>query len=240
MQETVLEREQTITKRAASFKEVHPKLSFLHTSSPTSLQQKQPIDAAFYRHTNAMQEVWKVLRSGEIGRVYAVELISHTFCSGALAGRSCVSELGAPLLELALWAIGSPDILDAKGYLYADGLPCSSGVSDTNDYGLATLELTGNTSLQLCCSWNLTPEQEPMVSATFYGINGGVAFKSMAGKPGQFMAERYKGLTTEILYSPTISTDVSLDASNLSYDALNSTEEEVGRLTDLLEKIFRK
>ncbi|RIJ42731.1 Gfo/Idh/MocA family oxidoreductase [Pontibacter oryzae] len=237
MQETILSAELTSIHSAIRFQEAYP--SLLSQGKPT-LKQSQGLGKSSYRHTKAMQEVYKVLQSGELGPLYAIELISHKACNTSLEGRNCVIELGAPLLELGLWATGFPKILDAKGHLYANGERCSENTREANDYGLVLLELENDISLQLCCSWHLAPTHEPMLSATFYGINGGVAFKSIAGKPGQFMAERYAGPNTQTLYNPENDPTASLDQHYLDAIAASVSKEKENRLTEVLDKIFRK
>jgi len=163
-----------------------------------------------YRHTAAMQRVYEVVQSGELGWVYAVELVFHNaygpdkpwFYDPKLSGGGCVIDLGVHLVDLALWALGFPAVQAVRSTLFAKGQLLSSPDEQVEDYATASIALAGGTHMQLTCSWNLPAGQEAIIGATFYGTNGGVAFKNINGSFYDFVAERYHGTHTERLSSP--------------------------------------
>ena len=163
-----------------------------------------------YRHTQAMQQVYSVVQSGELGTIYAIELVFHNaygpdkawFYEPKLSGGGCVIDLGVHLVDLALWAMDFPKVRQVQSQLFAKGKPIGMSEGKVEDYASASMQLEGNTHIQLSCSWNLPAGQEAIISATFYGTGGGVALKNVNGSFYDFVAERYHGTKTETLCSP--------------------------------------
>ncbi|KAA9345577.1 Gfo/Idh/MocA family protein [Adhaeribacter soli] len=163
-----------------------------------------------YRHTTAMQQVYDVLQSGELGEIYAVELVFHNaygpdknwFYDPKLSGGGCVIDLGVHLVDLALWGLNFPEVKTVNSRLFAKGKPLTDPSTQVEDYASAHIELATGTHVQLTCSWNLQAGQEALISAVFYGTNGGVAFRNVNGSFYDFVAERYYGTRTETLVSP--------------------------------------
>src|SRR5205085_415527 len=64
-----------------------------------------------YRHTEAMRHIGALARSGELGDIYAIDLVFHNaygpdkawFRDVKLSGGGCVIDLGTHLVDLALW-----------------------------------------------------------------------------------------------------------------------------------------
>ncbi len=163
-----------------------------------------------YRHTAAMQQVYQVVQSGELGHVYAVELVFHNaygpdkawFYEPKLSGGGCVIDLGVHLVDLALWSLNFPRVKEVQSSLFAKGKPIGMAEGKVEDYATANITLGTGANISLSCSWNLPAGQEAIISATFYGTNGGVAFKNMNGSFYDFVAERYHGTKAERLCSP--------------------------------------
>ncbi|MFT2008163.1 Gfo/Idh/MocA family protein [Pontibacter sp. 13R65] len=163
-----------------------------------------------YRFTAAMEQVYKVVQSGELGHIYGVELVFHNaygpdkawFYEPQLSGGGCVIDLGVHLVDLALWSLNFPAVREVKSHLFAKGKPISMAEGKVEDYATASIELATGTHVSLSCSWNLPAGQEAIISATFYGTNGGVAFKNINGSFYDFVAERYYGTRSERLCSP--------------------------------------
>ncbi|RDC63685.1 Gfo/Idh/MocA family protein [Adhaeribacter pallidiroseus] len=162
-----------------------------------------------YRYILAMQEVYRVIQSGELGTIYGVELIFHNaygpdkpwFYDPALSGGGCVIDLGVHLVDLALWCLQFPEVETVTSSLFSKGQPLTATPNQVEDYATASIQLQTGTHLQLTCSWNLPAGQEAIISAVFYGTNGGVAFKNTSGSFYNFTAERYYGTRTETLFS---------------------------------------
>ncbi|ARS36118.1 Gfo/Idh/MocA family protein [Pontibacter actiniarum] len=203
-----------------------------------------------YRFTEAMQHVYKVVQSGELGQIYAIELVFHNaygpdkawFYEPKLSGGGCVIDLGVHLVDLALWSMGFPQVKQVQSHLFAKGKPISMAEGKVEDYASANIELEGNTHMQLSCSWNLPAGQEAIISATFYGTNGGVAFKNVNGSFYDFVAERYYGTKTERLCSPP---DDWMGRAGVAWaerlakgEGFNEEADEFVKVAEVLDKIY--
>jgi predicted dehydrogenase len=163
-----------------------------------------------YRYTEAMKQVYQVVQSGELGTIYGVELVFHNaygpdkawFYEQKLSGGGCVIDLGVHLVDLALWSLNFPDVKQVYSHLFAKGKPISMAEGKVEDFATASIELATGTHIQLSCSWNLPAGQDAVISASFYGTQGGVALKNINGSFYDFVAERYYGTKSEQLSSP--------------------------------------
>jgi predicted dehydrogenase len=70
------------------------------------------------------------------------------------------------------------------------------------DYAVANLTLENGASARLACSWRLPAGCEAVISAAFYGTQGGAALRNVGGSFYDFTAERFHGTSTETLTSP--------------------------------------
>jgi predicted dehydrogenase len=161
-----------------------------------------------YRFTTGMRRIRELVQAGELGSVFACDLVFHNawgpdkpwFYDPKLSGGGCVMDLGVHLVDLALWVLDFPEVTGASAQLLSKGEPLREGVVE--DYAVAQLDLAGGTSVRLACSWNLPAGQEAVISASFYGTGGGAALKNVGGSFYDFTAERYRGTATETLVSP--------------------------------------
>jgi predicted dehydrogenase len=163
-----------------------------------------------YRFTQGMRQIGELVRSGALGRVYAVDLVFHNaygpdkpwFYDPALSGGGCVMDLGVHLVDLALWTLDFPAATSVTAKLFAGGEPLRERATQVEDYAVATVELETGTVVQLACSWRLQAGQDAIISAAFYGTEGGAALRNVGGSFYDFEAERFRGTTREALASP--------------------------------------
>jgi predicted dehydrogenase len=163
-----------------------------------------------YRFTAAMERVAQGVRAGEIGSVYAVDLVFHNaygpdkgWCyDPALAGGGCVMDLGVHLVDMALWSLGFPAVAGASARLFATGAPITDPSAHVEDYAVAQLDLEGGAVVRLACSWRLPAGQDAIIGATFYGPGGALAFRNVNGSFYDFVAERHAGATRHSLVEP--------------------------------------
>lgn len=161
-----------------------------------------------YRQAEAMRRVREVVTGGEIGRVFHVDLTFHNaygpdkpwFYDPALSGGGCVMDLGTHMIDLALWTLGDPMVTSVSSALLSGGEPLREG--SVEDFGAATLTLADGTVMRLACSWRLPAGQDAVISAAFYGSEGGALFSNVDGSFYDFVAERLRGQTRERLVSP--------------------------------------
>jgi predicted dehydrogenase len=161
-----------------------------------------------YRFTEGMRRIKSIVDAGELGRVYGVDLVFHNaygpdkawFYDPALSGGGCVMDLGVHLVDLALWTLGFPQVGGVSAQLLAGGEPLGPG--KVEDYAVAQIALEGGASVRLACSWKLPAGREAIISAAFYGTQGGAALSNVGGSFYDFTAERFHGTQSETLSGP--------------------------------------
>ena len=163
-----------------------------------------------YRFIEGMRQICDLVRGGELGRVYAVDLVFHNaygpdkpwFHDRELAGGGCVMDLGVHLVDLALWVLDFPAVSGVSAKLFANGMPLGLRPDQVEDYAVATLELATGEAVQIACSWRLPAGSDAIISAAFYGTDGGAALRNVNGSFYDFVAERYRGTARETLATP--------------------------------------
>src|SRR5918998_6156856 len=114
-----------------------------------------------YRYTESMGRIREIVRSGELGRVHALDVVFHNaygpdkpwFYDPALSGGGCVMDLGVHLVDLALWALDFPGVSGVSANLFAGGEPLGRTPDRVEDYAVATLDLDTRAAVRLACSW---------------------------------------------------------------------------------------
>jgi predicted dehydrogenase len=163
-----------------------------------------------YRFTRGMERVRELVRAGELGDVYAVDLTFHNaygpdkpwFYDASLSGGGCVMDLGVHLVDLALWTLDFPRLVRASSQLYAQGRPARDASAEVEDYATAVLELGNGVTVRLACSWKLHAGQDAVIEAAFYGSAGGAALRNVNGSFYDFTAHRFRGTARELLSEP--------------------------------------
>jgi predicted dehydrogenase len=164
-----------------------------------------------YRYTSGIRRMRQAITSGELGKIFAADLVFHNaygpdkswFYDRDLSGGGCVIDLGIHLVDLAFWLLDYPAAQNVSSRLYADGAPLDARMDKVEDYANARIDLASGACLQLACSWKLQAGREAVISATFYGTNGGVEFRNVNGSFYEFQAERFHGTRRETIASGT-------------------------------------
>jgi predicted dehydrogenase len=163
-----------------------------------------------YRFTDAMRRVRHCVVEGELGDVYAADLVFHNaygpdkpwFRDARLAGGGCAIDLGTHLVDLALWTLGQPQVANVTSRLFAEGRPLAPGTDEVEDYAVAQLELATGAVVRLACSWNLPAGCDAVIEAHFYGAKAGAAMRNVEGSFYDFTAELNVGTRRTMLASP--------------------------------------
>lgn len=163
-----------------------------------------------YRYTLAMQKLKEAVRSGRLGKIYAINLTFHNaygpgkswYRNPALSGGGCLMDLGIHLVDLLYWILDDPEITDLQCRLFNQGKPLKKNREEVEDYAAAQLTLNGDTVVQLSCSWNLPSDKDAVIEASFYGEHGGITFRNSDGSFYDFVTEEYNGTSTIILAEP--------------------------------------
>lgn len=161
-----------------------------------------------YRFTRGIGMIRELVRSGELGRVYAANLVFHNaygpdkswFYDPKLSGGGCVMDLGIHLVDLATHILDSP-VIGVTSRLFRGGVPIRAPKTrhEVEDYAIARLDFASNATAQIACSWNLNAGREALIEATFYGEHGGASLRNLNGSFYDFTAERFHGTRRETL-----------------------------------------
>jgi predicted dehydrogenase len=163
-----------------------------------------------YRHTDAAAALRDVAARGELGRVYAVELVFHNaygpdkpwFTQRRLAGGGCLIDLGIHLVDLALWLTGSASAEVVSARLRRGGDPVSPEADDVEDFAVAQLETASGATVRLACSWFLPAGRDCVFECTLYGTAAAVSMRNRDGSFYDFAAERFSGTAVQALTRP--------------------------------------
>jgi len=163
-----------------------------------------------YRFTAAMRGIREVVATRALGRIFAADLVFHNaygpdkpwFYDPRLSGGGCVMDLGVHMVDLALWTLGFPALETVSAHLSAGGEILGPNPDRVEDYAIATMVLEGGVMLRLTCSWRLQAGCDAVISAAFHGTEGGVAMRNINGSFYDFVAERFRGTSREILAEP--------------------------------------
>ncbi|MBK6264977.1 Gfo/Idh/MocA family oxidoreductase [Marivirga sp. S37H4] len=204
-----------------------------------------------YRYTRAFQAVKETIQNGEIGRVYAVNLVFHNaygpdkdwFYDMSLSGGGCVMDLGIHLVDMALCCLEFPEIEAIRSHLFSKGVKLVPGEERVEDYAKVSMLTEQNTAINLDCSWHVSAGRDAEIEATFFGTDGGVSFKNVNGSFYDFKAEKYHGTQTEELVSPPDDWSGRAGlvwAKNLlkgvGYDAISATE--LVKTAEVIDRIY--
>jgi predicted dehydrogenase len=163
-----------------------------------------------YRYTEAMRRVRNCVIEGELGNVYAVDLVFHNaygpdkpwFRDPVLAGGGCAIDLGTHLIDLALWVLGQPEVVNVTSRLYAQGRPLADDAAVVEDYAVAQIDLATGAVVRLVCSWNLPAGCDAVIEAHFHGDKAGAAMRNVKGSFYDFTAELNVGTQRTLLATP--------------------------------------
>jgi predicted dehydrogenase len=163
-----------------------------------------------YRFTRTMRAIRELIAAGELGEVYAVDLVFHNaygpdkawFREPSLAGGGCVIDLGVHLVDLAMWTLDFPRVGDVSSRLFANGRPLEPPIDVCEDFAMARFTLGDRTEARLACSWNLPAGRDCVIEASFFATKGGAALRNVNGSFYDFVGERYRGTSREILAEP--------------------------------------
>lgn len=163
-----------------------------------------------YRFLEGARRIRELVRAGELGSVYAADLVFYNaygpdkpwFYDPALSGGGCVIDVGIHLVDLALWTLDQDPVINISSRLFAKGEPLRNATNLVEDYATAELELQSGAIVRLACSWNLSAGCDAVIRASFFGTEGGAMLSNVAGSFYNFTADRFYGTSRERLCAP--------------------------------------
>jgi predicted dehydrogenase len=152
-----------------------------------------------YRFTAGMQAIRSLIRNGELGEVYGVEMAFHNaygpdkpwFYDARLSGGGCLIDLGTHLVDLALWCLEFPAVKQVTSHLCAQGAPLLQQNGVVEDYAAVQVHLATGAAVQMVCSWKASAGGDARIEVSFFGTKGGAAFRNVNGSFYDFIAEHY-------------------------------------------------
>lgn len=163
-----------------------------------------------YRHAEGMRVLRDRVRSGELGRIFDVELVFHNaygpdkawFYDKVLSGGGCLTDLGIHLVDLALDVLDWPEVEDVRGALFVQGERLTGVPQVTEDFASATLSLAGGVSVRLACSWKLNAGCDAVIEARFHGTEASASFRNLPSSFYDFETVLLRGTAQERLVGP--------------------------------------
>ncbi|RFZ82774.1 gfo/Idh/MocA family oxidoreductase [Mucilaginibacter terrenus] len=163
-----------------------------------------------YRFTNGIKALKQVLDSGELGTIYGANLVFHNaygpdkpwYFDPKLAGGGCVMDLGIHLVDLLVWLLDNPEVNEVSSQLFSKAKLLQDINEQVEDYAVAQLLINSSIAVQMACSWNLPAGVDAVIEVSFYGTNGGVAFKNINGSFYDFTTERFYGTSRQTISTP--------------------------------------
>ncbi len=160
-----------------------------------------------YRGLAGADTLRRMAVSGEIGDIYAADLVFHNaygpdkpwYYDLSRSGGGCVMDLGVHLVDLALWILNYPDVEAVSSKLFAAGKPWDPGMGCVEDFAEARIDLANGAVIRLSCSWRISAGCDAVIAATFYGTEGGLSITNQDGSFYHFRADRFRSTSRETL-----------------------------------------
>lgn len=163
-----------------------------------------------YRYLEGVRRMHERMRAGDIGTVFAANLVFHNaygpdkpwYYHPGESGGGCVFDLGIHLVDLALWMLDFPEVTGCESRLFAGGKPIECSGERAEDFAIARLDLESGAVAGIECSWNLHAGRDAVIEASFYGDRGGLSVRNVNGSFYDFTAEMFRGTSRALLAAP--------------------------------------
>jgi predicted dehydrogenase len=163
-----------------------------------------------YRFVRGLKKIKAMADAGEIGDIYAMELIFHNaygpdkawYYDPLLSGGGCVIDLGIHLIDVALWLLNFPQVQHVSSRLFSQGRRLTPKERALEDYTVTRLDLETGATVSISCSWRLPAGCDALIRGSFYGTKGGLALHNVNGSFYDFRAEHFHGTSRKILDEP--------------------------------------
>lgn len=163
-----------------------------------------------YRHLTGVRRMREVIESGELGEIYAADLVFHNaygpdkawYSDPAQSAGGCVIDLGIHLVDLALEFLDAPAVDGVTARLFARGRPVPPDGSVVEDYAVARLDFATGATASLACSWFLHAGTDAVIAASVHGTRGSVSLSNVDGSFYDFVAARNVGTERTVLAGP--------------------------------------
>ncbi|HEX6940815.1 MAG TPA: Gfo/Idh/MocA family oxidoreductase [Longimicrobiales bacterium] len=159
-----------------------------------------------YRYTDGARTLRRMVRDGELGRVFSVASTFHNaygpdkpWCHDpALAGGGALIDLGVHQIDLPLWLLDSPGVREVRGTAFRHGRPLDG--TGIDDFAVAQLVLEGAAVVHLAVSWSAHAGADCVIRTTLFGTGGGAEVGNVDGSFFDFETRRFDGRRCTILH----------------------------------------
>ncbi len=157
-----------------------------------------------YRHVRGVDQMRKQIADGQIGDVFAAELVFHNaygpdkpwFYDARLSGGGCLIDLGTHLIDLAQWILPGQRVTQLTSQLFQQGRRLQASdvaAGAVEDFAQVTWETDRGTAVRVACSWNLSAGGDAVIEATFYGNRGALRLRNLDHSFFDFTVEHLQG-----------------------------------------------
>ena len=163
-----------------------------------------------YRFVEGARKIRELIQNGELGEVFAMDLVFHNaygpdkawFYDPKRSGGGCLIDLGIHLIDLALWLVDFPAVERVTGNLLANGRAFKGREVEVEDFAQAALRLANGANVNVSCSWKAHAGQDAVIEASIFGSQGGAKLRNVNGSFYDFVAEHFTGTSRRTLAVP--------------------------------------
>jgi predicted dehydrogenase len=156
-----------------------------------------------WRFTAGARCLRELIAGGSLGRVLFLDAAFHNafgpdkpWCfDPELSGGGALIDQGVPLIDLAFWLLGEPEVRSVVG---STGSVGSVGNGTVEDFASARIELAGGAVMSLAASWHAHAGQDCVIRSQVFGTAGGADLHNVAGSFYDFELARFDGSGTTI------------------------------------------
>jgi predicted dehydrogenase len=160
-----------------------------------------------YRTVAGVSRMVELARSGVLGEIFAADLVFHNaygpdkpwFYDLSQSGGGCVMDLGIHLIDLLLWVLDYPRVVDVRTRMHAAGKLLAQPISELEDHALAEVQFATGATARLVCSWRLSAGRDACIQAAFYGTRGAAVLRNVCGSFYEFVVEHCEGTSWHTL-----------------------------------------
>jgi predicted dehydrogenase len=154
-----------------------------------------------YRTVAGVPQLVELARSGQLGEIYAADLVFHNaygpdkswFYDLQQSGGGCVMDLGTHLLDLALLVLDYPQVCGVSSRLHRAGMLLQKPIDQLEDHAFAEVQFSTGATARMACSWCLSAGQDAVIEAAFYGTRGSAILRNIGGSFYNFSVEHCVG-----------------------------------------------
>jgi predicted dehydrogenase len=204
-----------------------------------------------YRYLAGVGELRNMIQAGELGEIFAADLVFHNaygpdkswFYDVKSSGGGCVMDLGIHMVDLAMWLLDSTEVSRISSTLCHEGKKLTPPYDVVEDYAVAEFDVA-KTRARLCCSWNLNAGQDAVIEVRLYGTQGGAAISNVGGSFFDFEVHHFQGTDRHQLAGypdewgcRALSDWVNKLAQSSAFDP---SVEQVVRVADVIDRIYKR